>query len=150
MKMDFRRLFKKNREVDELIERIEALESHEKKHACQLEAIDKKLDQIKRIMKNFIPDRITWKSYETIYDYSLLTFGGGPKFSIKTFLYRDGNEYEIDGLKLKNPIFDEGDMENIIYITDEVENFDCKPGINEMKKVKYLVNLDTCEFTRIK
>ncbi|OUO77938.1 hypothetical protein B5F53_12055 [Blautia sp. An249] len=75
-----------------------------------MKAVSEQNERLQRILKNYIPGKVT--------GYSRLHYGFCDFGEHKTYVYKNGEEYIFDRLYIENPIFSQGEKENIILIDD--------------------------------
>lgn len=103
--MDFRKHSKKK-----IIEKIEEIKKEIEEIKTKISKINiessLKRDEIQRILKHYVPSKIT--------GFSMSHFGNWH-YTAKTYVYKDGEEYIFDHLDINNPVFKQGDKDNVIY-----------------------------------
>lgn len=75
-----------------------------------IETVSEQNRKLQRILKNYIPGKVTGYSE---FHCEFFRFKG-----FKTYVYKNGEEYIFDGLYIKNPIFSQGEKENIVLAND--------------------------------
>lgn len=105
--MNFRKHSKKK-----ILDEIEEIKIDVSKIKDELSS---KCDEIQRILKHYVPGEIT--------GFSELSFGLWNHTS-KTYVYKDGEEYIFDHLNINNPVFKQGDKDNVVYASSgDGDNF---------------------------
>lgn len=141
----FKRYLKKYK--DEVGIKIEILEEQLNKQQKKLDAFNNQIADIadenkklKRILENYIPGKIT---YQNMSEYLSI----GYNRNIWCFLYKDGEEFCINNMRLNNPSFTErndSNQKNIVYVKDDVTT----DGKIEYRE--YIIDLSNCTFIREK
>ena len=136
--------FKKQREKMRKDEE-ERFESILEKHnlifsASRFDSLDKKVSdlsaavrKIERIYANYIPGQITGVTKFNYIDWS----GRWDRQIYDLFVYKDGEEYRIKGLYVKDPYFTQGDGDSTVYVESKVTGD------------KYAINLCNCSAVKI-
>lgn len=142
-------MFKKiiNKYTDDLRDRIDDLESDINKYKkrlrdCEERNIKRAEDcaQLHRILENYIATQITYQNKSEYIDQ--LSYNRTEY----CLLYKDGQEYSINGLRLYNPTFTERNdsKQNVVFVKDSVGT------TNDFEVREYLIDLDKCTYIRQK
>lgn len=73
-------------------------------------------DKMKRILKNYQQGKITGFS---VGNKIIDSHGKVFYYDAKTYIYKDAEEYVFRGLYLENPVFEQGERDNIVFATSE-------------------------------
>lgn len=121
----FKKKFEKK--FDTVMDKMQNLEIKMDSELCRYERMlkenEEQIDKISRIMKNYVPGKITSDSYMSI-DSSFETL----------YVYKDGMECEFRGLYIPKPKFSYGTLKHIVYARD-TENGNL-----------YVLNMNTGEY----
>lgn len=79
-----------------------------------IENISKQNEKLQRILRHYIPGSITGYSESLVIENN-----GYVSIKHETYVYKNGEEYIFDNLYIKNPIFSQGEKENIVLANDE-------------------------------
>lgn len=142
-------MFKKiiNKYTNDLRDRIDDLESDINKYKkrlsdCEERNIKRAEDcaQLHRILENYIATQIT---YQNKSEYLHQLSYNRTEYCL---LYKDGQEYSINGLRLYNPTFTERNdsKQNVVFVKDSVGT------TNDTEVREYLIDLDKCTYIREK
>lgn len=100
-------------------DKIEKLEKQIKRNEDEINSLIKTTSKFERILNNSIPNKITYvsnKHYLTYYNYES-----------KTRIYKNMKEYEIKGLLLRSPIFEDTERNSVILVKDKwTDDNDCE------------------------
>lgn len=88
-------------------------------------------DKMKRILKNYQQGKITGFS---VGNKVIDSQGKCFYYNAKTYVYKDAEEYVFSGLYLENPVFEQGERDNIVFAT------------SEKSKNKYVIDLRSNRF----
>ena len=135
------KLFKKHKADEQNIERLKAAEQHIEylKEAVDVfmarnNSLDDCVHRCERILKNYLPGKITYVSDGPGVDVEMFPH------CYKTYIYKDGQEFKINGLVLLHPEFKESENDGAIFVTD----------FRESSAEQYVIDLDKCTFIKIK
>lgn len=97
-------LFKKLRDREkELNDRFERNEK-------RISNLSDKIDTMERILRNYVPGKITGVN-EFIHHW--------PAAYDSFYVYKDGKEFCFRGLSVIDPVFENTDIENVVYVTSQ-------------------------------
>lgn len=113
------------------VENIKIIASDLNNKICSIQDENNK---IKRVLKNHVYGEITGFSIEP---HLKTTLNSYVHIGEKTYVYKDGEEYIFNGLYLENPVFEQGNKENIVFAT------------SKGSKAKYVLDLRTETFIQI-
>lgn len=91
-------------------------------------------DKLKRILRNSVNGKVTGFSVKPNYSENFRFVEYSP---CKTYVYKNGREYIFTGLYLEEPVFEQGNEKNTVFVTS-------KGG-----KAKYVLDLRTETFIQI-
>ena len=78
----------------------------------RINALSKENESLKRILKFYAHGDLCGFS-----ENAELFVWSGYRLERKTYVYKNGEEYIFDGLYIENPVFTQGEKENIVYAT---------------------------------
>lgn len=111
--------------------RLARLEQAQKNKTPEAKDPEESVKQLRRILENYIPGRISYQSCDGDAKIVGLAYTFNPHY---TYIYKDGREYEITGLSLNNPEFEVLNSNNVICALDIVKN----------TVVEYVIDLNNC------
>lgn len=136
----FKKFFRKyNEDIEDLKKRLNRQEEKLDSHSRRVSEIDCENKELKRILENYIPGKITYKS---VSEY--LNMFSRDRFNY-LYLYKDGKEFCINNLKLNNPTFSkkaDSNQENVVYVKDDISTK------KEIEYREYVIDLNDCTYIR--
>lgn len=105
-------IFKNRIKKEKLSADIESLNSRIETLSDQVKKFYSTEGELRRILENHMHGEVTgFSDKDTYYTWGI------PRYTYKTYVYKNGREYVFDNLYIKNPVFTQGEKENIVYAT---------------------------------
>lgn len=99
--------------------------------------------KLERIIQNHVRGEITYHSEFYFVENKEWKFLS-PAYSTRTYIYKNGKEYEIKGLHLSEAEIVQGAIENILWIEDVSQS-----NYGRLLYRRYVVDLSDCSFRQI-
>ena len=105
-------IFKNRIKKEKLLADIESLNSRVDSLSKQIKEFYSTTEKLRRILRNYVHGEVVgFSNKDERWVWS------GRHFEYKTYVYKNGEEYIFDNLYIENPVFTQGEKENIIYVT---------------------------------
>ena len=105
-------IFKNRIKKEKLLADIESLNARVESLSNQVKEFYSAEKELRRILKNHVHGEVVGFSERDEH-----WVFGGYHFEYKTYVYKNGREYIFDNLYIENPVFTQGEKENIVYAT---------------------------------
>ena len=105
-------IFKNRIKKEKLLADIESLNARVESLSNQVEEFYSTEKELRRILKNHVHGEVIGFSGKDE-NWGFV----GYHFEYKTYVYKNGKEYVFDNLYIENPVFTQGEKENIVYAT---------------------------------
>lgn len=105
-------IFKNRIKKEKLLADIESLNARVESLSDQVKEFYSTEKELRRILKNHVHGEVIGFS-EKDENWGFV----GYHFEYKTYVYKNGKEYVFDNLYIENPVFTQGEKENIVYAT---------------------------------
>ena len=105
-------IFKNRIKKEKLLADIESLNARVETLSNQVKEFYSTEKELRRILKNHVHGEVVGFS-ERDEHWEFV----GYHFEYKTYVYKNGREYVFDNLYIENPVFTQGEKENIVYAT---------------------------------
>ena len=105
-------IFKNRIKKEKLLADIESLNARVESLSDQVKEFYSTEKELRRILKNHVHGEVIGFS-EKDENWGFV----GYRFEYKTYVYKNGKEYVFDNLYIENPVFTQGEKENIVYAT---------------------------------
>ena len=105
-------IFKKRIKKEKLLADIESLNARVETLSNQVKEFYSTEKELRRILKNHVHGKVVGFSNKDE-QWILATY----YLEYKTYVYKNGREYVFDNLCIENPVFTQGEKENIVYAT---------------------------------
>ena len=105
-------IFKNRIKKEKLLADIECLNSRIETLSNQVEKFYSTEGELRRILENHMHGKVVGFSNKDE-RWRLATY----YLEYKTYVYKNGREYVFDNLYIENPVFTQGEKENIVYAT---------------------------------
>lgn len=105
-------IFKNRIKKEKLLADIESLNSRVDSLSKQIKEFYSTTEKLRRILRNYVHGEVVgFSNKDERWVWS------GWHFEYKTYVYKNGEEYIFDNLYIENPVFTQGEKENIVYAT---------------------------------
>ena len=105
-------IFKNRIKKEKLLADIESLNARVESLSNQVKEFYSTEKELRRILKNHVHGEVIGFSNKDE-RWILATY----HLEYKTYVYKNGREYVFDNLYIENPVFTQGEKENIVYAT---------------------------------
>lgn len=105
-------IFKNRIKKEKLLADIESLNARVETLSNQVKKFYSTEKELRRILKNHVHGEVFGFSNKDE-RWRLATY----HLEYKTYVYKNGREYVFDNLYIENPVFTQGEKENIVYAT---------------------------------
>ena len=105
-------IFKNHIKKEKLLADIESLNARVESLSNQVKEFYSTEKELRRILKNHVHGEVIGFSNKDE-RWILATY----HLEYKTYVYKNGREYVFDNLYIENPVFTQGEKENIVYAT---------------------------------
>lgn len=105
-------IFKNRIKKEKLLADIESLNARVETLSNQVKEFYSTEKELRRILKNHVHGEVFGFSNKDEW-WRLATY----HLEYKTYVYKNGREYVFDNLYIENPVFTQGEKENIVYAT---------------------------------
>lgn len=105
-------IFKNRIKKEKLLADIESLNARVESLSNQVKEFYSAEKELRRILKNHMHGEVVGFSNKDE-RWRLATY----HLEYKTYVYKNGREYVFDNLYIENPVFTQGEKENIVYAT---------------------------------
>lgn len=109
----------------------------------QVKGLIESRSELERIIQNYVRGEITFHSEFYFVENKDCKFLS-PACSARTYIYKNGKEYEIKGLHLGKAEIVQGAIENILWIEDVSQS-----DLGRLLYRRYVVDLSDCSFRQI-